>query len=120
MSDGAAGAVALLIAGCHVGLYLISWIWAARSRHIFFLVLIVPTAIAWCVGGFPLVKVITYGTAPFGRPRPGLQTAGFMASVLGFGGFFLCALGELVTILIRATPSRRARNYGKRRKGVAR
>lgn len=107
MTDTAVALLAYVIAGAHVLLYVVGWVWAARSRHLGFLVLMAPTAIAWSLAGFPLVRAMTYGTREFGPPVGGLQTAGYVAILAGFGGFFLCALGALVTLLFLVAKARR-------------
>lgn len=109
MSDRAAGVVALGIAAAHVALFVMAWAWAARSRHLGYLALIGPAAVAWVLAGYPLVQDITYGTRALAAPRSGLQTAGLVAILGGFGGFFVCALGSLVTVIVsarRAKPGR--------------
>ena len=98
MSDRATELAVIAITLSHVLLYAMAWWWAARSRHIGFLVLIVPAAVAWSLAGYRLVLVLSYGTSPFGQPKGGLQTVGYVSLVTGFGAFFVCALGILLTM----------------------
>jgi hypothetical protein len=108
MSDSATGIAALFIAVSHVALFAVAWAWAARSRHLGFLALMVPAALAWVLAGYRLVTVLTYGTAPFAAPKTGLQTTGFIAVLLGFLGFFACAVGALITVVMQAPSGRRS------------
>ena len=107
MSDTPTAVLAVVIAGAHTGLFGVSWAWAARTRYPWFLILLVPAAVAWAVAGFPLVRALTYGTRPFGAPRGGLQTAGFVALIGGFVALATCVLGIVITLSIRAAGSRR-------------
>jgi hypothetical protein len=93
MSDRAVGVIAILIAGAHVAVFAVAWRWAHRSRHNAFLLLLCPVALSWAAWGHHMVIVLTYGTRPFRAPRNGLQTAGFVAIVLGFAGLAVCAVG---------------------------
>ena len=113
MSDGLLASVALIVAASHVAIFVVAWAWAARSRQIWFLFILVPAAVAWALAGYPLVKVLTYGTRSFSSPRGGLQSAGFASVLLGFVGFFVCTVGALVTIVLRATGGEGAGSGGK-------
>lgn len=101
MSDLAAGVVACVVAGAHVILFVLAWIWAARSRHVGYLGIMVPATVAWSLAGFPLVRVLTYGTRHFGPPVTSLQAMGLAAILGGFVAFFVCAVGTLVTLLVQ-------------------
>ncbi len=109
MSDFTTGALAMVIAVAHVGLFGVSWAWAARTRYPWFLMLIVPTAVAWAVAGFPLVRALTYGTRPFESPRGGLQTTGFVAIVGTFVALAASAAGIAITLSVKAVRGRRVR-----------
>ena len=106
MTDTAAGALAVVIAFSHAALLAVAWAWAARSRHPGFLVLVIPTAVAWAVAGFPLIRALTYGTHPWAAPQGGLQTAGFTAVIVGFGSLAVAVAGIAVTLAVRAVRSR--------------
>ena len=110
MSDTVVSVLVFVIAGGHVVLFVMAWWWAATSRHLGFLGLIVPAAVAWALAGSPLVRILTYGTAPLRPPRTGLQAAGFAATLLGFGAFFVCAVGTLLTLVVLAWAAPRSRS----------
>ena len=106
MSDGAVGLLALAIAGGHAALFVVAWVWVHRRGHLGFLVLLVPATVAWSLAGYPLVRILTFGTRPLQSPRTGLQTAGLIAIIAGFATFFVCAIGSLVSMIVSA-PGRR-------------
>ena len=106
MTDTATGAVAIVIALSHAALVAVAWAWAGRSRHVGFLALLAPTAAAWLLAGLPLVRALTYGTRPLASPRGGLQTAGFVAILVGSGALVVGFIGIAVTLLVRTIHGR--------------
>jgi hypothetical protein len=98
VSEQATVVLAMVIVLAHVTLFALGWLWAARSRHLGFLALIGPAAVVWALAGFPLVRDLTYGTRKLGPPNGTLETFGLIAVLLGFGAFFVCAIGSFVTV----------------------
>src|SRR2546423_15386093 len=88
MSDRATELAVIVITLSHVLLYAMAWWWAARSRHIGFLVLIVPAAVAWSLAGYRPALVPPHGPNRFGPPKGALRTPGRPGPATGSAPLF--------------------------------